>query len=234
MRADLERVINGFAVRRLELIPGVRLERVGAAVAALQPALPELDFVNRIYGLEDAAGLAAARGAVRGGGACGPGSSSPTARSPPAGSDSARSGCSRDQRSRFPPRTCASSVRTRPTLFAATLSDGHGAPPFARPPVARWAGQPGWRLYLAELDGVPAAAAALVIDGAIGYLAAASTLPAFRGRGCQTALIRRRISDAAAAGCSEVCALTAEPASRRNLERCGLALSYTKTAWRKR
>ena len=53
MRPELERVINGFSVRRLELIPEVRLERLGGAVAALWPALPELDFVNRIYGLED-------------------------------------------------------------------------------------------------------------------------------------------------------------------------------------
>ncbi len=118
-------------------------------------------------------------------------------------------------------------------LFAATFCDGNGAPPTSRPSVSRWAGEPGWRLYLAELDGAAAAAALLVIDDGIGCLAGASTLPAFRGRGCQTALIRRRISDAAAAGCREVCALTANPASLRNLERAGLQLAYTKTAWRK-
>ena len=119
-------------------------------------------------------------------------------------------------------------------LFAVTLCDGNGAPPSARAVVERWAEQPGWRLYLAEVDGVPAAAAALVAADGIGLLAAASTLPAFRGRGCQSSLIRRRVSDAAAAGCREVCALTADPVSRRNLERCGLELAYTKTAWRKR
>ncbi len=233
MRPELERVSNGFAVRRLELMPEVRLERVGAVVAALCPSLPELDFVNRIYGLEDAAALGpleelyAAEG-LR------PWVELPEGQEP--------AGWERLE----PVWVLAGPAVATPTggvrevrpdevdLFAATLSDGHGAPPFARPPVARWAGQPGWRLYLAELDGVPAAAAALVIDGPIGYLAAASTLPAFRGRGCQTALIRRRLSDAAAAGCREVCALTLEPVSRRNLERCGLELAYTKTAWRKR
>ncbi len=232
MRPELERVLNGFSVRRLELIPEVRLERVGIAVAALWPAAPELDFVNRIYGLEDAAELGplealyAAEG-VR-----------PWVELPD------------DQEPVGWKRLCPVWVLAGPAaalhaegvrevgpneadLFAATLSDGHEAPPFARPPVARWAEQPGWRLYVAELDGVPAAAAALVIEDGIACLAAASTLPAYRRRGCQTALVRRRISDAAAAGCREVCSLTAQPVSRRNLERAGLRLAYTKTAWRK-
>ena len=233
MRPELERVINEFAVRRLELIPEVRLERLGAAVAALWPALPELDFVNRIYGLEDAAGARAARGALRGRGRAPLGRA---ARGPGAcrlGAHSAPVWILAGPAVALPAEGVRELRPDEADLFAATLSDGHGAPPFARPPVARWAEQPGWRLYLAELDGVPAAAAALAIEDGIGFLAAASTLPEFRRRGCQTALIRRRISDAAAAGCDEVCALTAEPASRRNLERCGLELAYTKTAWRK-
>ncbi len=233
MRPELERALNGFSVRRLELIHEVRLERVGGAVAALWADRPELDFVNRIYGLDDPAALGQfdalyAAAGVR-----------PWVELP---EDEEPAGWERVGPVWVlagPAATLhAAGVRElgpdEADLFAATLSDGHGAPPAARAPVARWAEQPGWRLYLAELDGVPAAAAALIIEDGIGCLTAASTLSAFRGRGCQTALIRRRISDAAAAGCREVCSLTANPASRRNLERAGLELAYAKTAWRKR
>ncbi len=233
MKPELERVLNGFAVRRLELIPEVRLERADSAVAALWPELPELDFVNRIYGVEDAAELAPLE-AIYASEGLRPWVELPDGQEP-AGWDRLEpvwvlAGP--------PAELPAAGVREvgvdEAGLFAATFCDGNEAPPFARPHVARWADQPGWRLYVAELDGAPAAAGVLVIDDGLGCLAAASTLPAFRGRGCQTALIRRRLSDAAAAGCREVCALTANPASRRNLERCGLALAYTKTAWRKR
>jgi hypothetical protein len=233
VRAELERVLDGFAVRRLELIPDVRLERVGRAVAALCPARPELDFVNGIHGVEDVEELRPLEALYAAEGL------RPWVELPeglePAGWE------------RLEPLWVlagpaaslhAEGVREvepeEADLFAATFCDGNEAPAQARPPVARWAGQPGWRLYLAELDGVSAAAALLVTAGAIGCLAGASTLPELRGRGCQTALIRRRISDAAAAGCREVCTLTANPVSRRNLERCGLGLAYTKTAWRKR
>ncbi|MGZ4282201.1 MAG: GNAT family N-acetyltransferase, partial [Gaiellaceae bacterium] len=204
----------------------------GAVVAALCPALPELDFVNRIYGVEDVSELGpleelyAAEG-LR-----------PWVELP--------EGVEPDGWERLEPVwVLAGPAASLPAehvrelepgeagLFAATFCDGNGAPPFARPPVARWADEPGWRLYLAEAEGAPVAAALLVIAGELGCLAGASTLPAFRGRGCQTALIRRRSSDAAAAGCSEVCALTANPASLRNLERCGLGLAYAKTAWRR-
>jgi hypothetical protein len=232
MKPELERVANGFALRRLELVPGVRLERVGAATAALCPELPELDFVNRICGLEDARELGPleelyAAAGVR------PWVELPEGQEPPGWERLEPVWVLAGPSAELPAESVREIGPDEADLFAATLSDGHGAPPFARPPVARWAEQPGWRLYLAERDGVPAAAGALVVDGGIGYLAAASTLPAFRRRGCQAALIGRRISDAAAAGCREVFSLTADPTSRRNLERAGLELAYTKTAWRK-
>ena len=114
VRPELERALNGFVVRRLELIPEVRLERIGAAVAALWPALPELDFVNRIYGLEDAAELAPfeALYAAAGRPALGRAARRPGARR--LGAPRARSGCSPGRRPRFPPRASASSARTRP------------------------------------------------------------------------------------------------------------------------
>ena len=73
----------------------------------------------------------------------------------------------------------------------------------------------------------------LTLDDDVGYLANASTLPAFRRRGVQGALIAARIADARAAGCEAVCS-QAEfgSASQRNLERAGLSVAYTKAVWR--
>jgi len=233
VRADLERVLNGFAVRRLELVPDVRLERVEGTVAALCPARPELDFVNRVYGAEDAAALGLFEELYAAAGLR-PWVELPEGVEPPGWERLSSVWVLAGPARPLPTDGVRELGPGEAELFAATLCDGNGAPPSARPAVARWAGEPGWRLYLSEVDGVPAAAGALVLEDGIGLLAAASTLPAFRNRGCQTSLIRRRLSDAAAAGRREACALTAEPVSRRNLERCGLELAYAKTAWRKR
>ena len=99
-----------------------------------------------------------------------------------------------------------------------------------------WAGlaqQDDATLYAASVDGQDAAVGVLSLRDDIGYLASASTVERFRRRGCQTALVARRIADAASAGCDLVAALTRfGSASQRTLERCGLQLAYTKTVWR--
>ncbi len=91
---------------------------------------------------------------------------------------------------------------------------------------------PGWRLYVASVEGAPAAFGALFVSGGVGSLAGAATAPRFRGRGCQSALIRRRIADAAAEGC-DLIAAQASPgsSSQRNMERAGLRVAYTKAVW---
>ena len=92
--------------------------------------------------------------------------------------------------------------------------------------------QPGWRLYIATADGQPAAFGVLHEHEGIGSLAGAATLPEFRGRGCQSALLARRIADAAADGC-ELVVSQAMPgsSSHRNMERAGLRVAYTKAIW---
>lgn len=108
----------------------------------------------------------------------------------------------------------------------------------ARPVGARDGGAvPGadradWHCYVARLDGVPAAVAALRVRDGIGSLTFDGTTPRFRGRGCQTALIRHRIADAAAAGCGLVVTQTdPDSSSQRNLERAGFRTAYTRTFW---
>lgn len=120
--------------------------------------------------------------------------------------------------------------------FARVLLGGHEVPDdtFTNhwAAVAQWPAEPEWWCYLAEVDGEPVGAAALVITDGIGYLANAATLPAARGQGAQQALVHRRLRDAAASGC-ELFLTMATPGvvSHRNLERAGLGVAYTKVVW---
>ena len=83
--------------------------------------------------------------------------------------------------------------------------------------------------YLALVNGKPAAGATLAMrDGVAGFFGA-STLPAFRNRGLQTALLQKRLARADAAGCDLAVSL-ARPgsASERNIARHGLQTLYTR------
>ncbi len=98
-----------------------------------------------------------------------------------------------------------------------------------------WCDVPNWYLFLARVDGVPTGAAVLSIHGDVGYLAAGSVLPEFRGCGLQAALIAARIQCAVAQRCAIVSS-GAEWASQsqRNLQRAGLAIAHVKTIWTNR
>ena len=99
--------------------------------------------------------------------------------------------------------------------------------------VRPWLDEPGWSLYLARIDNRPAAAAALFVRGATAYCADAATDPAFRRRGLQAALLRRRLQDAGAAGADFVWS-GAEylSTSHRNMERVGMRLLSMRTVWK--
>ena len=98
--------------------------------------------------------------------------------------------------------------------------------------VRGWLGQPGWSLYLARLDGKPAATAILYVADKVGYCADAATDPAFRGHGLQSALLHRRIADASAAGVDFICS-GADFLSRshRNMERAGMRVLFVRGLW---
>jgi GNAT superfamily N-acetyltransferase len=91
-------------------------------------------------------------------------------------------------------------------------------------------------LFVARLDGRLAGSAGLSVAetplGPIGELYIASTLPEFRGRGVQTALLRARLAAARAAGCA-LAVVMARPAntSARNSERAGFRLAFTKATF---
>lgn len=120
--------------------------------------------------------------------------------------------------------------------FAAVHLEGFDVPEAARPEgrlnLLHWATEPGWLLYLAEVDKGPAGEAVLQIANGIGYLANASTIPSKRRRGVQGALLRARIVDAAFAGCQMIASQTVfGSASARNIERAGLRFAFPKAVW---
>ena len=93
-----------------------------------------------------------------------------------------------------------------------------------------WFTLPENHLYVAYADGAPAAMAALYVRDGVGHLNVGATLPAFRGRGLHLALVRRRVAEAARAGCELVIGDTGGFAttSQNNMERAGMRIAYTR------
>jgi len=83
--------------------------------------------------------------------------------------------------------------------------------------------------FLVELDGQPIATGDLAIHDGVALLAGASTVPKWRRRGAQNALLESRLLYAKKAGC-DLAMFCAEPgsASQRNGERHGFRVAYTR------
>jgi len=83
---------------------------------------------------------------------------------------------------------------------------------------------------LALVDGEVAGGAAVSAREGVCGLFGASTLPAFRRRGVQSALLAARLAWALERGCDVACSI-AQPASisHRNIERFGFRVAYTRT-----
>ncbi len=96
---------------------------------------------------------------------------------------------------------------------------------------------PDWRCYLARIDGEPQACAAMLIDGEVAQLGIAATLEGGRRRGCQLALLGRRIEDAAAAGVRTLFVDTdldgqgAPRTALANVRRAGFEAAYLLSGW---
>jgi GNAT superfamily N-acetyltransferase len=87
--------------------------------------------------------------------------------------------------------------------------------------------------FLVEWNGLPVAAGGLVVHQGVALLAGASTIPEFRHRGAQRALLEERLAYAVRAGC-DLAMICAEPggSSQRNAERQGFRIAYTRAKWR--
>jgi len=88
------------------------------------------------------------------------------------------------------------------------------------------------RAYQGFWDGKPAAAASLTLGLGVAALGGDATLPEFRGRGLQTALLQRRLLDASQE--ADVATMGALPgsSSQRNAERLGFRIAYSQLSLR--
>lgn len=123
--------------------------------------------------------------------------------------------------------------------FGTIVAEGFDLPHWAAALFENLPGRMGWRCYVALVDGKPDAAAAMLIDDGVAEFGLAATLESARGRGCQTALLRRRILDAADAGCHLLFVETGErlpdrpSASYRNILRAGFEEAYVRPNWQR-
>jgi GNAT superfamily N-acetyltransferase len=98
--------------------------------------------------------------------------------------------------------------------------------------IAGAVGRPGWHHYMAYDGETPAATAGHFVYGEIAWIDFAATLPEFRGRSAQKALVARRIRDAAADGCRTVIVETGEPKPEKetpsydNMLKMGFEVAY--------
>jgi hypothetical protein len=250
----LERSIDAFAVAWLEghasgdNPAGILLERFGDVVAAATPGRPDLDFMNRIHGLAfaDPAVLLEVLSFY---GSLG---LRPWIELPPGAEEVAAHLAAAGARPVGSPTVLFGTADARPSpsnieirrigradarRFADLLLAGHGVSSVARAVDAPRIAAAGLRsdiaFYIAAVDGQEAGAGVLAVHDRVGYLANASTLPAFRRRGCQTALVARRIADSADLGCDLVASLTSFGSARQHtLQRAGLRVAYIRTVWR--
>jgi hypothetical protein len=258
---------EAYAAARLETMRsqpgnprGLVIERFGSAIAPACPAMPELDFLNRVMNLRAAdanrlpeIGVFYRRLGIRPWFELLPGDEAEPLAEGLTAIGASQIGFHAGFHGSTDPLARAAAghpgvpgVEVRPVAgpdderaFADAVVAGFDIPVEERAAARRDMlvdpPAPSWRRYVATTDGRPVAGAVLnVVDG-VGYLANAATVPDGRGRGCQGALIRRRILDAADAGCDLITSLaTFGSASHRNMERAGLGLTYTLATWRVR
>lgn len=99
--------------------------------------------------------------------------------------------------------------------------------------------QENWRTYTAEVEGQIAAFGSMLIHEGVAVMDLDATLPGFRRRGCNQALLRARLLAAAEAGCDTVVAELPEGddegvgAAVRNLLRAGFVPAYRSMNWQR-
>ncbi len=86
---------------------------------------------------------------------------------------------------------------------------------------------------MAEVDSTPIGVGVLHLAGATALIDGAATLPQYRGRGAQTALLGARLQYAREQGCAYAVSRTGRGSiSQQNMEKLGLTVVTHSTAWR--
>lgn len=116
--------------------------------------------------------------------------------------------------------------------FGRVVMGSFGLPAAFEDWTAALVGRAGWRCFLAFAGDQPAAAGALYLAGDSAWLSLGGTLPEFRRRGAQSAILGARLEAAAEAGCTFVVTETGEQVegrpnnSYRNILRAGFEPAY--------
>lgn len=125
---------------------------------------------------------------------------------------------------RVTPRTASAWMHAIATGFSQEIA-------VAEEVFGGFAALPGALAFLARIDGevVGGCGGRIIPEARIAALFGTATLPEFRGRGVQSALIAIRLHEAAKAGC-EYAVVSTNPGSgsQRNMERRGFRVAYTK------
>ena len=118
--------------------------------------------------------------------------------------------------------------------FAGVVNQTFGIPDGLGPRLDQLPGRPGWSCYLAFAGDEPAAAGGLHVGPAGAWLGLGSTLPEYRRRGAQGALMAARVGRAAELGAAMVVTETGENTadrpsnSYRNILRHGFKIAYVR------
>ncbi|WP_157721812.1 GNAT family N-acetyltransferase [Tumebacillus avium] len=92
--------------------------------------------------------------------------------------------------------------------------------------------RPDFKNYMLTIDGNPAAMGSMFVHGQAGYLANDFTFPEYRGRGCQTALLRHRLAEAVQLGLDTLYTdVEFGSVSHANMERAGFRTAYLSAFW---
>lgn len=144
------------------------------------------------------------------------------------------------RRDPIPPPDASSELRVerigagRAPDFGRIVAECFGLSGAAAPLFSSLANRRGWRLYMSFEDDEPAGTGALFIRDDVAWLDMGATLPAFRKRGGQSAVMRRRVLDAIGLGCRAIFTTTGEEVegdpqhSYKNIERMGFRPVYVR------
>jgi hypothetical protein len=122
-------------------------------------------------------------------------------------------------------------------VFGASAVAGFGMPNPLAPWLAQIVGRPHWHAYVSFLGTEPAGAAALYVRGEFAWLGMGATRPEMRKRGGQSALLARRLADAANLGALHATTETGVPQAGKpapsytNIRRAGFEVAYVRPNW---
>lgn len=143
-------------------------------------------------------------------------------------------------RGRETPPSVSTSLTVRPATgndagaFARICCDAFDLGKEAEPWFTRLVGRSGWHVYMSFDGDETAGTGAFFVDGDLAYFSFGATVPKFRGRGGQTAVLHARIQAALDLGCRTLATCTGEEVpgdpqhSYKNIVKTGFEPRYVR------